>query len=226
MKIKPYVEKLNASQAYKSFVKKYNDAFLVAGFFILDIEMGKNIHQVDFFIPSEKKFAAFTLDGGVNLQILDTTVDKIPEKLDINTKIDLDAIQGILEDEMKNRNMTEEIKKIIAVIQNVKGKKIWNINSILSGMEILKAHIEDESQTVLKMEKTSFSDIMKKIPIEKMQTPAAEEVQEPQSEEEKEDQIKKLEKLEEEIEKEKQRLKKTPALKKKPTKKALTEKEI
>ena len=143
MKIQPYVEKLTASPEYKDFKKRYSDAFLAAGFFVLDLEMGGNIHQIDYYIPSEKKFAAFTLDKGVNVQILDTITNKIPEKLDIKTKIDLEALPGILEDEMKNRNITEDIKKIIAVIQNIKGKKIWNINSVLSGMDILKAHIDD-----------------------------------------------------------------------------------
>lgn len=228
MKVQPYVDKLNESPEFKDFKQKNSDAFLVAGFFILDLEFGKNIHQVDFFIPSKKKFAAFTLDGKVNVQILDTVTDKTPEKLDIKTEIDLDALKGIIEDEMKNRNMTEEIKKIIAVVQCVKGKKIWNINSVLSGMEILKAHIEDCSQTVLKMEKTSLTDIMKKMP--QMPMPGQKIEAEEKDPVEAEEEIEKLNKLEKDIEKEKQRLKKiagakktspkaTPAIKAKSSKK-------
>ena len=219
MKIQPYVQKLNNSQEYKQFKDKYSDAFLVAGFFVLDFEQGQNIHQIDFYIPSKKKFAAFTLDEGVNMQILDAAMDKVPEKLDMKTNIDLDALHGILEDEMKNRNMTEEIKKIIAVIQNIKGKKVWNVNCVLSGMEILKAHVEDESETVLKMEKTSFMEIMKKVPMEQMKAAKAapvavapsEETEEEEGGAEAEDQasaqIKNLDILEEKILKEKQRLK-------------------
>jgi len=219
MKIQPYVQKLNNSQEYKEFKDKYSDAFLVAGFFVLDFEQGQNIHQIDFYIPSKKKFAAFTLDEGVNMQILDAAMDKVPEKLDMKTNIDLDALHGILEDEMKNRNMTEEIKKIIAVIQNIKGKKVWNVNCVLSGMEILKAHVEDESETVLKMEKTSFMEIMKKVPMEQMKAAKAapvavapsEETEEEEGGAEAEDQasaqIKNLDILEEKILKEKQRLK-------------------
>jgi len=164
MKIQPYVEKLNASEEYKKFQGKYKDAFLVAGFFVLDFETGNNLHQIDYYIPSQKKVAAFTLDDKVVVQVLDTMNEKVPEKLDIKTNIDLDALKGILEDEMKNRNITEDIKKIIAVIQTIEGKKIWVLNCVLSGMEILKAHVEDESQTVLKMEKASVMDYMKKMP--------------------------------------------------------------
>lgn len=214
MKIQPYIKKLNASPQYKKFKEEYKDAFLVAGFFVLDLEMGQNIHQIDFYIPSKKKFAAFTLDKEITLQILDANGEKIPEEMDMKTHIDLDAIHGILEDEMKNRNITEEIRKIVAVVQNVKGKKIWNINSILSGMDILKAHIEDSSETVLKMEKTSFVDIMKKIPMEQIQMPGKsapglkiETAEETDADEAKEE-LEKLDKLHDKIEEEKTRLKK------------------
>lgn len=234
MKIQLFVDKVNGSSQFKEFKKKYGDAFLAAGFFVLDLEMGKNISQIDYYIPSEKKFAAFTLGGDkVNLQIIDSLTEKAPEKLDFNTKIDLESIPGILEDEMKNRNITEDIKKIIAVVQTIKGKKVWNINSVLSGMDILRAHIEDSSQTILKMEKTSFVDIMKKIPIDQLPMPKMRKGGEGQegdegeeniaggnaeggdseeagveNEDEAIEELKKLDKLEGEIEKEKSRLKK------------------
>ncbi len=164
MKIAPYVEKLNASKQYHEFIKLNTDAFMVAGFFVLDFDAGQHIHQIDFYVPSKKKIAAFTLDGGVTLQLLTAMTKKKPEKLDIKTKTDLDALRGILEDEMKNRNITEEVKKIIAVLQTVEGKKIWNLNCILSGMGILRASVEDMTQSVLKMEKSSIFDYMKRIP--------------------------------------------------------------
>ena len=210
MKIQPYIEKLNSSEAYKQFHKKNNDAFVIAGFFVLDFEMGNNIHQIDYYIPSKKKIAAFSLDKQVNLQILDLLNKKVPEKLDIKTKIDLDQLHGILEEEMKNRNITEDIKKIIAVLQCLEGKKVWNLNCILSGMGILSAHVEDESITVLKMEKKSLMDIMKKIPANELKQQTAQSHAEG-AEENKEEigkKLKKLDELEKEIEKEKDELQK------------------
>ncbi len=217
MKIQPYIEKLVSSNQYKEFMNKYKDAFLAAGFFVIDLESGSNIHQIDYYIPSKRKFAAFTLDNRIGLQILDSVTKHIPEKLDMETKIDLDALPGILEDEMKNRSITEDIKKIIAVIQNIGGKKVWNINSVLSGMDILKAHIDDASKTILKMEKTSFVDIMKRIPMDQMQqmsnikSPVEKEENKPveeQNENQAISELEKLDKLEEAIQKEKSRLKK------------------
>ena len=196
MKIAPYIQKLENSQAYKKFRKDYMDAFPVAGFFVLDYEAGSNIHQIDYYVPSKKKVAAFNLDGNVEVRLLDMMhPDKKPEKLDIKTKIDLDALKGILEDEMKNRSITENIKKCVAVIQMIDGKKLWILNCILSGMEILKAHIEDESKTVLKMEKANMLDYVKKIPMQQLggQKISKEDLQK---------QIEQLDKLKEQLQKE------------------------
>ncbi len=164
MKILPYINKLQNSNTYKEFQQKYKDAFLVAGFFVIDFEEGKNLHQIDYYVPSKRKFAAFTLDKNVEFQLMNSLDKRVPEHLDMETHIDLDALRGIIQDEMKNRNITQSIKKMVAVIQNREGKNIWNVNCILSGMDILKVHVEDVSKTILKMERSSVLDYIKKLP--------------------------------------------------------------
>src|SRR3989338_6609690 len=225
MKIEPYIEKLNNSSEFKEFQKKNKDAFMVAGFFILDLELGQNLSQLDFYVPSKRKIAAFTLDKQITMQLLDLiNAKKEPEKLDSKTKIDLDSIHGLLEDEMKNRNITEGIKKIIAIIQNIDGKKIWNLNCILSGMSLLNAHIDDESQTILKIEKKSMMDYIQKIPSARLrQMAASNQTPKEESKDQIESQIKKLSEMEEAIEKEKSGLK-TELEKKKNNKKEVKNK--
>jgi hypothetical protein len=200
MKIQPYVQKLENSSKYKKFKEEYSDSFVVAGFFVLDYETGINIHQIDYYVPSNKKVAAFNLDGEVEVRLLDMMQkEKVPEKLDLKTKIDLDAIKGILEDEMKNRNITESVKKCVAVIQTLNGKKLWVLNCVLSGMEILKAHVDDDSRTILKMEKSSMLDYIKKLP---GTGKAQQQVQIKLNKEEIAKQIEQLDKLKEQLQKE------------------------
>ncbi len=165
MKIQPYISKLHSSPVFKDFQKKNTDAFLVAGFFVIDYESGKNLHQIDYYVPSKKKFAAFTLDNKIVLQLMNTLDKKAPNVLDAKTTIDLDALQGIITDEMKNRSITQTIKTMIAVLQNINGKKVWNVNCVLSGMDLLKVHVEDASETILKMEKSSLLDYIKRLPM-------------------------------------------------------------
>ena len=200
MKIQPLIEKLETSEAYKKFKEDNKDSFLVAGFFVLDYETGKNINQIDYFIPSQKKVAAFTMSEEIAVQILETMNEKIPEKLPIQTNVDLDSIKGILEDEMKNRNITEELKKVIAVIQTLEGKKVWVLNCIMSGMEILKAHIDDKSKTILKMETSSVLEYIKKVPMKGL-------AQNKNSKENISKQIEQLDNLKEQLEKEKEKIK-------------------
>jgi hypothetical protein len=207
MKLQPYIKRLVASKEYKGFVKKHSDAFAAAGFFVIDFETGSNIHQIDYYIPSEKKIAAFTLDKGVAVQEMTLVNSKVPEKLDVENNIDLDELRGIVQDEMKNRSMTEDIKKMIAVLQTAEGKKIWNVNCVLSGMEILRAHVDDATKTVLKMDKISMMDIMKKMPQMQIAPKGGASIG-PKSSEDVKQQIKKLNILEQAIEKEKENLEK------------------
>jgi hypothetical protein len=207
MKIQPYIDKLEKSKEYKDFHKSNKDAFLTAGFFVLDFENKKNVHQLDFYLPKEHQVAAFTLDHGVVLQKMKLMNEKVPGKLDFKIKTDLDELHGILEDEMKNRSITEEVKKIIAVLQSIDGKTLWNLNCVLSGMEILRAHVDDETQSVLKMEKFSMMDIMKKVPGNALQA-MAKGAKEKIGKEDLQKEMKKLEDVKKEIEKQEVEIKK------------------
>lgn len=222
MKIQPYFDKLSQSHEYQNFSKENPDAFMVAGFFVIDLETQKNIHQLDFYVPSKKKIAAFSLDGEIICQMLDAITNEAPGKIEPKVKTDFDELQGILEDEMKNRNISDEVKKIIAILQNLNGKKVWNISAILSGMHILRAHVEDKSKTVLKMEKASMMDFIKQVNPQQIQSmgsqvqPMAPQAQSPQDKEQAiKQEVEKLDKLEQAIEKEKAELKKELKAKKK-----------
>ena len=74
-----------------------------------------------------------------------------------------DQVSIWFEDEMKNNIITTKLQKIIAVLQNIDNKLIWNLNCITTDMGIIKVHIEDESHSILKFEKINLFDIVRKI---------------------------------------------------------------
>jgi hypothetical protein len=165
MKFNDMLKKLKASPQYESFANAYKDPVLVAGFFVIDFENKKNVSQIDFFVPSKKKVAAFSLENPVTMQLMDTVEGKADlAPLDSNVKVELDALEGILDDEMKNRGISETLKKIVAVLHMHEGKKLWNLNCMLSGMTLLRAHVDDDSKSVIKMEKVNLFDVMKTVP--------------------------------------------------------------
>lgn len=172
MKFDHYVKRVEESPEYKKFREQHKKAELCAGFFVLDYEQGKPIHQIDFIIPGKKKIATFTIQDGVKMQISPLMRGaKEMEKMPGEVKIDIDELKGIVEDEMKNRTVTNTIKKIIAVIQYQDGKKIWKLSCITDGMGIIKAHIDDDNESILEFEKASLMDFMKMIPKDMVKQP-------------------------------------------------------
>jgi len=162
MKLQPYIQKLEKSQQYKTFQQKNPDAFLCAGFFVLDFETRKHQHHLDYYL-SNKKIMTFMLDGKIQGKESETVMKKTPEKLDINEKLDLDQIQGIIQDEMKNRTITEPIKKIIAILQTQEGKDIWNVTCLLGGLKLLKIHIDDSTKSIIRFEEANMMDFVRKV---------------------------------------------------------------
>jgi len=163
MKFEHYQKKLLESEAYKQFKKENPKSYLCAGFFVLDFETGKHMHQLDY-IFKDKKIATFSLDEGVKMNISSMPLKKkLPEIKEI-VQTDLEALKGIVEDEMKNRTITDNIKKIIAVLQIVDGKTTWNLNCITDNLNVLQVHIDDADRTILKFMKYSIMELVKTMP--------------------------------------------------------------
>jgi hypothetical protein len=161
MKFKHYLDRVKESGEFKKFKEKNPKAYLAAGFFVLDFETDNNIHQIDFALPN-KKVATFLLDDGTKVKISEQALKKkLPEIKDEDAKTDLDALKGIVEDEMKNRTVTEKIRKMIAILHMIDDKLIWNIQCILDGLGFLSIHVSDDDQTVMKFEKHSLLDLIK-----------------------------------------------------------------
>jgi len=166
MKFSHYKKRVEESKEFKQFKEKNKKSYLAAGFFVLDYDTDKHSHQIDYALP-DGRIATFNLDEGINLKISDKAIKNerkaLPEiKDEANT--DLDMLKGIVEDEMKNRVVTDKIKKIIAILHINDNKLIWNLQCLLDGLGILNVHVDDFDKSVLKFEKHSMMDLIKVIP--------------------------------------------------------------
>lgn len=164
MKLSHYIKRVEDSEEFKKFRQEHKKAYLSAGFFVLDYETEKHMHQIDFFIPGTKKIATFKVDKGVEVNHSEPLkLKKKPEEIKGDSNLDIDALRGIVHDEMMNRTVTQDIKKIIAVLQQEQGKKVWRLNCITGDMGILKVIVDDEKGNVLDFEKLNLFDMMKVI---------------------------------------------------------------
>ncbi|MBI2630257.1 hypothetical protein HYW76_04080 [Candidatus Pacearchaeota archaeon] len=164
MKFEHYLKRVEESPEFKKFKQEHKKAYLCAGFFVIDLEQNKNTHQIDYTLP-DGRIMTFSLDEGVNCKLSDKSNKKkesLPE-LSGESKTDLEEIPGIVQDEMKNRVVTDKMNKIIAVFHVHDGKKIWNLQCITAGLGILNIHIDDSDKTILRFDKHSLFDIIKRV---------------------------------------------------------------
>jgi len=160
MKFEHYLKELEKSSEFKKFKKENPKAYLGAGFFVIDLEGGKNTHQLDFVLP-DNKIATFILDDGVKMKISEQALKKDLKEVKQKVNTDIDALHGIAEDEMKNQTVTENIRKIIAILHMMDDKLVWNLQCILGGLGILQVHIDDSDKSILKFEKHSLMELVR-----------------------------------------------------------------
>ena len=167
MKPSHYIEKVKKSKEYKLLMEEDPKAYLCSVFFLRDFDEGNNETQVDFYSPAKKHIISFKADKKVERtegKKMQTITHKkfVPKPLNAKIKMDVDAMKSTLTDEMHNRDMTYEIEKILVFLNaHEDGKAVWNCTGFLKGLGLLQAHVEDESASILFMEKKSLFDMVK-----------------------------------------------------------------
>jgi hypothetical protein len=86
---------------------------------------------------------------------------KLPE-LKRKIKVEVKDLSVIVEKELEKKNMSSKIKKIIAILQTHEGRVIWNLTCMLESFLILRVHVNALSGEVIKSEKLSLFDFIKK----------------------------------------------------------------
>jgi len=166
---KQYLEKLKQSEKFKEFKKEYPDAYLGAGFFILDLdEKSNDKKQIDYALP-DGKIATFDVGGKeIQYNITEKVLKKDGEKEELKeitqeSEIGFKEIGNIVKKEMKNKEIKNNLNKVIAVLQMLDKKLIWNLQCVLSDLSVLNIHIDDSTKEILKFKKFAMSDIIGKM---------------------------------------------------------------
>jgi len=153
MKLAQLLEKAKESNEYKEFMKEYPEAFLAAGFFVLD-DVGEDKFQLDFFIPGTNKIAisVYPFD---NMKIQEDNIKDI-KKLDENLKIDVTDLRLKVDEVLKENKINLRVSKIIAILKDNK----WNLTCMGSTLDLVRIFIDSLTGKVEKCEKVNFFDIV------------------------------------------------------------------
>ena len=163
MNFKFYLEKLENSENFKSFMKENPDAYLCSGFFIIDKQnngAGDQQH-LDYFIPSQKNLISFCISDACQKNPSDLN-DKnyIPEEL-LNYDFNFEEVEKIVTKTMDEKSIKNGIQKILVSLQS-KGKKNFLLCTVfISTLGMIRIDISLPEMQVINFEKKSFFDIMK-----------------------------------------------------------------
>lgn len=166
MRPEHYIKKVKTSEAFKRLAQEDPKAYLCSMFLVRDFTEKKDETQVDFYSPKRKKIVSFKVERKVE-EAPDKKAETInhkkfvPKPLSEDIKMDIDELKPVLEDEMHNREMVYEIEKILAFLNTVEGKPVWSCTGFLRGLGLLQAHLDDETASVLFMDKKSFFDLLR-----------------------------------------------------------------
>jgi len=162
MNLQFYVEKFEGAEEFESFKKKYPDAYLFAGFFVFDLESGREEQKIDFFSPSIKKAITIDLNNDFKMQESELVGNVTPKLINGESVIDLKELEEIVYAELERRELKKSIIKIISIYHPSGDKNVWSLNVVLKNLEVLKVEIADESKEILFFEKRNLLEFAKK----------------------------------------------------------------
>jgi hypothetical protein len=157
------LEKLEDSEEYKKFMQENKEAYLCSAFFIIDFETEnpENKFHFDYYLPSSKKTFSFEMEDGIKLTELERFEEKILEPVSTKTHFDFDEIYDKIEKEMKDKNISNKIQKMIFSLQHFEGKDLLFGTILISGMSLIKMTFDISEDKIGEFEKKSFFDMMK-----------------------------------------------------------------
>jgi hypothetical protein len=158
------LQEIESSKAFANFKKENPKAKLCAGFFVIDYQQGQDQKQLDYLLEN-KDIYTFILDKEIAMRKAETiegAKQDLPE-LSRDIKVDLDDVENILKEKLKEEKIENKLVKIIAVLQVYDSKQIWNLNCMMENMDILRVHIDTQNGEIIHFEKRNMMEFVKKV---------------------------------------------------------------
>ena len=162
MTFKSTLEKVRESKVFKDFIKENKDAELCAGFFIIDYFSHDNKTSLDY--KTDDSIYTFDLkdNGEIKMQKDNLIKDSPLHTINSHINIDLDELKNIIETEKNKLNIKAKLNKVIAILQIYENKQVWNLTCMLEGLIMIHAIINSETKEIIKFERKSMSDFIRK----------------------------------------------------------------
>ena len=165
MKVQNLLEELQETQNYKNYKSQNPETFFAAAFLILDLEQKTEQIQLDFFLPSQSKVAAFEhpfapADAGYTHgckepKIHDDEIKQMqPQSTEI--KIDIDDLEPTAKKLIKENESQIVPTKIIAILK----ENQWNLTCMDNSLGIVRIKLDAITGEQIEFNKGSLMDFM------------------------------------------------------------------
>jgi hypothetical protein len=167
MGIKETLEILEASEEFTKFKEEHPEREMCAGFFIIDFFGNDNKRSIDFKCEDKVFTCSLRDDDSVKIQedkLVEVKGTTFPELQTISPKVRVDAEEaiGIAKTRTLDEGIAAKYNKAIAVLQKHEGNQVWNITGMLDGLIILHILINADTGEIIKFERKSMMDLIKK----------------------------------------------------------------
>jgi len=158
-------QKITDSKTFQGFKNNHPDAELVAGFFILDfLDETGNQKALDY--KNKEQIFTFSLNQHDEItlkedKLMETSTHPKLSKIQPETKVELNELKSIAGTKALDEGIKDKFQKIIAVIQNLEDKQIWNLTCMLENMVILNVLIDCNTQEIIKFDRKNMMDFIK-----------------------------------------------------------------
>lgn len=166
MKVQDLIQELEETKHYLLFKEQNPETFFAAAFLILDTESKTEQIQLDYFLPSSNKIAAFChpfTEPKIHDNIISVQAGKTepitPTLMQTQTteiKIDIDDLEKTSNKLIKENNSGIKPTKIIAILKD----DTWNLTCMDNALGIVRLKINAITEELLNFNKGSLMDFM------------------------------------------------------------------
>ncbi|MDD5193746.1 MAG: hypothetical protein PHF67_04140 [Candidatus Nanoarchaeia archaeon] len=165
MTFKQTYETITSSEIFRDFKKQFPEAEFCTGFFITDFFGNDNKKSIDFKVG--EKIFTFSINELGNLKMNEDELIKTKqfptlEPINPEFKVDLDEAESTAKIKAVGNGINAKFSKIISVLQKYEGKQVWNLTCMLEGLIILHVIIDANTGEVIKFERKSMMDLIRK----------------------------------------------------------------
>lgn len=157
------LKRLEKSKLFKDWKKKNPKCYLSSGFVI--IEKNQSPWKAGYYNKAKNKITSFVIDKKISLEGEEDIFQKKKEKIN---EIDIHKLLVELPNAVVIGNNLQQEKykgnepvKIIAILQNVGKKQIWNLIFVTQKMNTLNIRVDTENGDILEHKIASIMDMRK-----------------------------------------------------------------